>query len=175
MIGLRGDAEDAFWIANSRDRIRVAANALIVRNGEALLVEFSGGTARAHFNFPGGGLEIGETLEEGLQREVREETCLLVEPERLLLIVESVAARNTNTIGGERVPWNELRFFFLCKTQAGSPEARLPDIPDSNQTGVKWIALERLPNEPVLPQVCNELIESLETDRHPVVIPNPQR
>ena len=35
--------------------IRVAADAVIVRGDRVLLVEFSGGTERAHFNFPGGG------------------------------------------------------------------------------------------------------------------------
>ncbi|HEV2125299.1 MAG TPA: NUDIX domain-containing protein, partial [Chloroflexota bacterium] len=87
-------------------RIRVAANAVIVRDGQVLLVEFSGGTELAHFNFPGGGLEPGETLEEAVRREVREETCLDVMVQRLLLVVQSVGSRNTNTIRGQRVPWN---------------------------------------------------------------------
>jgi len=86
-----------------QDRIRVAANALIVRDGKVLLVEFGGGTDREHFNFPGGGVELGETLEEAVRREVREEACLDVEVERLLLIVESIGSRNTNSIGGEPV------------------------------------------------------------------------
>ena len=35
------------------DRIRVAANALVVLDGRALLVEFCGGTEDEHYNFPG--------------------------------------------------------------------------------------------------------------------------
>src|SRR6266545_2280182 len=105
--------------------IRVAANAVIVRDGRVLLVEFSGGTERAHFNFPGG-VELGETLEEAVRREVREETCLDVSVVCLLLIVESVGSRNTNTIRGQRVPWNELRFFFQCAPADAGQEPRLP-------------------------------------------------
>ena len=59
-----------------QDRIRVAANALIVNEGHALLVEFSGGTEDEHYNLPGGGVELGESLEEAVRREVMEETCL---------------------------------------------------------------------------------------------------
>lgn len=117
-------------------RIRVAANAVIVRNGSVLLVEFSGGTPDAHFNFPGGGVELGETLEEAVKREVREEACLDVAVRRLLLIVESVGSRNTNVIQGEPVPWNEVRFFFKCTPVGDDQEPRLAATPDPNQTGV---------------------------------------
>jgi hypothetical protein len=72
------------------DRIRVAANALMIRDGKALLVVFSGGTEREHYNFPGGGVELGETLEEAVIREVKEETSLDIFVERLLLVVESL-------------------------------------------------------------------------------------
>ncbi len=77
--------------------IRVAASALIVEDGRALLVEFDDESG-VHFKFPGGGVEPGETLEEAVRREVREEACLDVRVDRLLLIVESIASRDTNRI-----------------------------------------------------------------------------
>ena len=156
------------------DSIRVAANAVIVRDGRVLLVEFSGGTERAHFNFPGGGLELGERLEEALRREVLEETCLDVSMDRLLLVVESIGSRNTNTIRGRRVPWHEVRFFFLCTPASADQEPRLPDVPDGTQSGVRWVAIERLPLEPVLPQISRELVAALaEPAGRPLVVPNP--
>lgn len=133
------------------DYTRVAANALVVANEMALLVEFSGGTERQHYNFPGGGVGLGETLEQAVQREVMEETCLRVTVERLLLVVESIGPRNTNTIRGERLPWNEVRFFFLCRPASDACEPRLPDLPDENQTGVVWLPLRKLPFVEVLP------------------------
>lgn len=139
-----------------------------------LLVEFSGGTAAAHYNFPGGGVELGETLEEAVRREVLEETCLAVSVEGLLLVVESVGSRDTNTIRGQRVPWNELRFFFRCALESPGQEARLPEVPDGTQSGVKWVAIDRLPCEPLLPQVSRELVAAIRDPAgRPVVIPNP--
>ena len=123
-------------------------------------------------NFPGGGVEVGETLVQGVRREVREETCLEVDVERVLLVVESVGTRNTNEIGGVQVPWNEVRFFFLCTPVDGS-EARLPEGPDPNQTGVRWFPLSQLPSLNVLPQVGEQLIAALETGAPFLVVPNP--
>ena len=157
-----------------QDRIRVAANALVVKDGNALLVEFSGGTDQQHYNFPGGGVELGETLEQAVRREVMEETCLDVRVERLLLIVESIGSRNTNFIGGEHVPWNEVRFFFLCHPMQGS-NAGMPDMPDNDhQTAVRWFSIATLTALEVLPQVSSELVEGLnDPTAHPRIVPNP--
>ena len=155
-----------------QDRIRVAANALVVQDGRALLVEFSGGTDQQHYNFPGGGVELGETLEEAVRREVMEETCLDVRVERLLLIVESIGSRNTNFIGGEHVPWNEVRFFFLCHPLQGS-NPRMPDVPDNDhQTAVRWFPIASLAALEVLPQVSVELLEAMNNPATRIV-PNP--
>jgi len=65
----------------SSARFRVAVSALIFDDGRILL---------AHrrdidwWNLPGGGMEVGETVDEALRREVREETGLVVEIERLV-------------------------------------------------------------------------------------------
>jgi len=62
-------------------RFRVAVSALIFNKGRVLL---------AHrrdidwWNLPGGGMEIGETVDEALHREVLEETGLEVEIEQLV-------------------------------------------------------------------------------------------
>ena len=154
------------------ERIRVAANAVVVRDDTVLLIEFDDASGR-HFNFPGGGVEVGETLEQAVRREVMEEACLDITPERLLLVVESVGARNSNLIRGERVPWNEVRFFFLCTTAVGV-EPQLPERPDEHEIGVRWMPISQLASEPVLPQVSAELIAALRTpSASPVIVANP--
>ena len=65
---------------NSR-HFRIGVSALIFNEGRILL---------AHrrdidwWNLPGGGMEIGETVEEALHREVREETGIEIEIEQLV-------------------------------------------------------------------------------------------
>jgi 8-oxo-dGTP diphosphatase len=156
------------------DRIRVAANALVIRDGKVLLVVFSGGTEREHYNFPGGGVELGETLEEAVIREVKEETSLDVFVERLLLVVESIGSRNTNEIGGRGIPWNEVRFLFLCTPTVQGAQPRGPDL-DDHQTGVCWLPLSDLPKvEALRPQVGKYLLTALnDPGQAPRIVPNP--
>jgi 8-oxo-dGTP diphosphatase len=141
----------------------------------ALLVEFLGGTEREHYNFPGGGVELGETLEEALIREVREETSLDVVVERLLLVVESIGSRNTNEIGGRRIPWNEVRFFFLCTPTVHDAQPHGPDFDDESQTGVWWVSLADIPTvETLRPQVGMYLLTALnDPGQAPKIVPNP--
>ena len=58
----------------------LAVSAAIVRDGKVLVVRRARKPALNLYTFPGGGVEIGETLSEAVVREVREETGLEVEP-----------------------------------------------------------------------------------------------
>jgi len=68
-------------------RIRVAA--IIVRDGEILLVRHVK-HGKTYWLLPGGGVRYGETLEEALGRELKEETNLDVVVERPVMINDSV-------------------------------------------------------------------------------------
>src|SRR5438874_1040954 len=96
---------------------RIAASALIF-DGERVLL--------AHrrdidwWNLPGGGMELGETVDEALHREVREETGLEVEIEQLIGVYskpqkqEVVLAFRCRIMGGalcETEESRECRFF----------------------------------------------------------------
>lgn len=62
------------------ERPILAVSAAIVRDGRILLVRRARAPAAGLFSLPGGVVEIGETLEEAVIREVREETSLSIEP-----------------------------------------------------------------------------------------------
>lgn len=64
---------------------RVSNKALITEDGRALIVRRANcAHAEGVWEFPGGKMEFGETIEAALAREVREETGLAVEILRLL-------------------------------------------------------------------------------------------
>ena len=61
----------------------LAVSAAIFRDGRVLVVRRAQPPARGVFTLPGGGVELGETLEQAVIREVREETALEIEPLKL--------------------------------------------------------------------------------------------
>ena len=58
----------------------LAVSAAIVRDGRVLVVRRALPPAYGLHTLPGGGVELGETLEQAVAREIREETGLEIEP-----------------------------------------------------------------------------------------------
>ena len=124
-----------------RERIVVTA-AVIERDGTFLLTRRLDGTHLAgHWEFPGGKLHAGETLEECLAREIREELDADIEvgPE-ILATVHDYADRSV-----------ELRF-FRCALES-EPQ------PTMGQE-MRWVALRDLASVQ-LPPADDELVRLL--------------
>jgi len=58
----------------------LAVSAAVFRDGRVLIVRRAQPPAHGLYTLPGGGVELGETLEQAVMREVREETGLDIEP-----------------------------------------------------------------------------------------------
>jgi ADP-ribose pyrophosphatase YjhB (NUDIX family) len=58
----------------------LAVSAAIIRDGRVLIVRRARPPAHGVYTLPGGVVELGETLEEAIIREVQEETALTIEP-----------------------------------------------------------------------------------------------
>jgi 8-oxo-dGTP diphosphatase len=69
----------------------LAVSAAIFRNGRVLIVRRARPPAHGLYTLPGGGVELGETLEEAVIREVREETALEVKPVALAGYRQAIA------------------------------------------------------------------------------------
>ena len=57
---------------------RVGVGAVVLRNGRVLLVRRGVEPAKGLWAIPGGGLKLGETLREGAEREILEETGITI-------------------------------------------------------------------------------------------------
>src|SRR5580704_16153106 len=69
----------------------LAVSAAIVRDGRVLIVRRGRAPAKGIYTLPGGGVELGETLEQAVSREVREETSLDIEPVALVGFRQAIA------------------------------------------------------------------------------------
>jgi 8-oxo-dGTP diphosphatase len=68
----------------------VGVGALIIEERRILLVERGQHPLKGQWSLPGGGVETGESLEEAIIREVREETGLNVHPVQVGVIFERI-------------------------------------------------------------------------------------
>jgi ADP-ribose pyrophosphatase YjhB (NUDIX family) len=68
----------------------LAVSAAIFRDGQVLIVRRGRPPAHGLYTLPGGGVELGETLEQAVIREVREETGLAIAPLALVGFREAI-------------------------------------------------------------------------------------
>jgi ADP-ribose pyrophosphatase YjhB (NUDIX family) len=76
----------------------LSVSAAIFREGRVLIVRRSQPPANGLYTLPGGGVELGETLEQAVIREVREETSLTIEPVTLAGYRQMIARDATGRI-----------------------------------------------------------------------------
>ncbi len=98
------------------ERPFLAVSAAIVRDGKVLVVRRARPPAHGLYTLPGGVVEAGETLEEAVTREVREETSLGIEPRALAGYRETIV-RDPH----DRVQRHFVILCFAARWLAGEP------------------------------------------------------
>jgi 8-oxo-dGTP diphosphatase len=129
--------------------IRVANKALIIRD-DHLLVTVNEADGTSFFMCPGGGQEHGEDSVAGLRRECREEIgCDVVVGDFAFLRDYVAGDHEFAALDG----WfHQREAFFFCTLAAGE-EPGLATVPDAWQTGVTWLPLADLTDQPLWPKV----------------------
>jgi len=106
---------------------------LILKGREVLLVERGKAPARGLWGLPGGAVEIGETIEEAVAREVLEETSVVVKPVEFLTVFNSI-----NRDDEDKVRTHFILFEYLCEYVSGEVVAG-DDAPDA-----RWVSIDVL-------------------------------
>lgn len=100
---------------------------LLVRRGQPPLM--------GEWSIPGGALELGERLEDGVRREVREETGLDVMPEQIIAVFDHISHADNDP---ERVRFHYVLVDYLCRV-AGGTLCSATDV-----TGARWASWNEL-------------------------------
>lgn len=129
-----------------------AAVAMVARAGCVLLARRAKGPEPDPWGFPGGLIEVGETVLEAAARELAEETGVRARPEAVVEVLDVIVHDEAGRVRSHFV-LNAVRLTWL----AGEPVA----ASDAVQAG--WFTLEQiatLPCHPHLPRLAAALLES---------------
>jgi mutator protein MutT len=110
----------------------VGVGAVVIRDGRVLLIRRGKEPLRGRWLVPGGTVELGETLEEAVVREIREETSLDVAPLEVLTVFDRIDRQEG------RVVYHYVIVDYLCQYLAGDPRA------GSDAEAVAFVAREDL-------------------------------
>ena len=101
------------------DHPKLAALAVVIRDGRVLLVKRRNEPDAGLWGFPGGHVDLGETAMDAAIRELREETTIVARPVRYLTNVD-VIDRDESGI----VKFHFLLAAVLCEYVSGEPIAQ---------------------------------------------------
>ena len=125
-------------------RIKVVA-AIIHRDGKILATQRAEGEYKDGWEFPGGKVEIGESLEQAIIREIQEELNLTINPIRVF-----------HTVEYDYPTFHLSMTLFLCTIRGGVMKMNVHE-------GIKWCKQNELASLEWLPadvEVVNKLLSS---------------
>ena len=129
------------------ERPMVGVGGVVIRDQRALLIRRGSAPLEGEWSIPGGMLEIGETILEGVQRELLEETAIEV---RVLDLIE-VFERLTRDEAG-KLKYHFVILDYLCEAVRGEAWA------GSDVTDVAWAGESEL-SEYSLTQTATRVIQ----------------
>jgi 8-oxo-dGTP diphosphatase len=122
----------------------VGVGGVVVDEGRALLIRRGGPPLQGEWSIPGGLLEVGETIEQGIVRELAEETGLAVQVIELIEVFERIfpAAPNADGTTGDpaRPQYHFVILDYLCEIRGGTLSA------GSDAMEFAWAREEELAN-----------------------------
>lgn len=127
------------------DRPIVGVGAVVVDGDRALVVRRATEPLKGQWSIPGGMLELGEKLREGITREVMEETGLEVEVFDVLDVFDSIFPDSDG-----RTQYHYVLIDFLCRPKNAplKPKegwGRAPELrAGSDVSEAKWVSAEEL-------------------------------
>lgn len=125
-----------------KDYIGVGCGAFILNeNNELLLHKRNKDPERGYWSIPGGRVEMFETFENAVKREIKEETDLDIEVVKNIGICDHILER----VEEEKVHW--ITPSYLCRVISGVAKIMEP----TKHTEIGWFKLNELPDNLTIP------------------------
>ena len=132
---------------NERPTVPVAVSCAVLRDGAVLLVKRGNEPAKGRWAFPGGRLNPGETMAQGVAREVLEESGIAIGPPRFLMHYETIG-RDGDAI---------THHFVIAVHAADAADGRAP-VAGDDADEARFVPLDRLDALDVVPSCLRALV-----------------
>lgn len=129
---------------------RVAVGAIVFKDGRVLLVRRGQAPAKGQWAIPGGSVRLGETLQQAAEREILEETGIIIRAKTPVLTFDTI----------ERDEDGRVRFHYVIVDLAAEYISGSP-VAGDDADEVRWVAPEELSELLVNPRTLNLLTGSL--------------
>lgn len=127
------------------ERPVVGVGGVVIENGRALLIRRGSEPLRGHWSIPGGTLELGESLQQGVARELLEETGLQVRVLEIIEVFDRIYVDQEEGGGGspKHPRFHYVIIDYLCERVAGEACAG-SDVTDLAYAGEDELHLYQL-------------------------------
>lgn len=115
------------------DQPVVGVGAVIICNGRILLEKRKGEPGRGKWSIPGGLVELGESAEQTVIREVKEETYLKIEKPELIDVVNNVTLDKNG-----RIKYHFVIIDYFVRLKGGTVKAA------DDAAELKWVPFEKV-------------------------------
>lgn len=120
------------------DSPRSAVGAIVIRDDEVLLVKRSNPPGQGLWSIPGGCVELGETLQEAAEREIQEETGIIIRAKKPVYTFDVIERDNQG-----RTRFHYVIVDLLADYVSGKPNPR------SDVSEARWVTSRELEGLPV--------------------------
>jgi len=135
---------------------RYSMKAIIIKDGKLLVESCDYGRGR-FMKLPGGGHKWGETMQQALIRECKEELNISVVPNQLVFTRDYIAKNHNTTI--DEPCFHQAELMFICDvedfTNLGNGV-----IPDDKQE-IVWMDIDKLKNSTFMPKVIIPYLKNI--------------
>ena len=132
----------------------VGVGAVIVRDGQVLLVQRANEPSRGRWSIPGGIVELGETLAQAAVREVAEECQIQIVPGRVLSTFDLIQRDAQG-----RILYHYVLIDLLASYVSGEPVA------DTDAQQVRWVREDEFETLDIVPRLLPVLRQALRDER----------
>ena len=138
-------------LRNDRPRVRVAG--IVIQKNSILLIQHIK-NEKKYWLVPGGGVDWGESLEEALIREYKEETNLDIEVKDFLFFSETISPDKNKHV---------INLYFLVKIKNDSETMKIGN--ETNLSDLKYVSKEEIQNIKLYPNIKEQLMKILNNEK----------